>query len=119
MLCACCAACCACSARYEITGPARAVVTGLRLLARDEAGTRLGQASPQLELKVAGKAVTGAEHAAWLEDGSLPPEKLRFPEKVGEPNDLMLEVRWPADDGGPEVTRTASLTLRAEAGEPR
>ena len=77
--------------RYELAGPARAVITGLTLRPRDEAGTRL--AFSQLELKVAGKAIAGAEHAAWLADGTLPAEKLRFPDKVGEPAELRFEVR--------------------------
>ena len=80
----------------------------------NQAGTRL--AYPQLELRVAGKAVSGADHAAWLADGTLPAEKLRYPDKVGEPNELMFEVRWPADARGPEVSRLLSLSLRAEAG---
>ena len=80
----------------------------------NQAGTRL--AYPQLELRVAGKAVSGADHAAWLADGTLPAEKLRYPDKVGEPNELMFEVRWPADTRGPEVARLLSLSLRAEAG---
>ena len=66
---------------------------------------------------MAGKAVSGADHAAWLADGTLPAEKLRYPDKVGEPNELMFEVRWPADARGPEVSRLLSLSLRAEAGE--
>jgi hypothetical protein len=36
---------------------------------------------------------------------------------VGDPVELIFDVRWPADDRGPEVTRLVYLTLRAEAGE--
>ena len=34
-----------------------------------------------------------AEHAAWLEHGTLPLERLRMPDRVGAPEEVMFEVR--------------------------
>ena len=102
--------------KYELVGSARAAISGLRLLPRDEAKTRLRD--PKLELKIAGKVITGTEKSTWLDGGALPTEKLKFPDKVSEPNEVMFEVTWPADDKAPEAKKMASLTLKAEAGEP-